>query len=199
MARAVGIHLVLATQRPSVDVLTGLIKANIPARVGMNVATSVDSRVILDMIGAESLLGDGDMLFKAPDTSRPLRIQGPFVSNKEIEQITGHVKSQVKEVEYDKSVTKPQQSSGPGANGGNGVSDDPLFPDAIRTVVHAQKASSSLLQRKLRIGYNRAARLIDELYAAKAVGPQDGSKPRKVLVSDADAFLEQIQGETAEE
>jgi len=188
MSRAVGIHLVLATQRPSVDVLTGLIKANIPARVGMNVATTVDSRVILDMIGAESLLGDGDMLFKAPDSSRPQRMQGAYVSNKEVEQITNHLKSQTNEVEYNKNVTAPPQTSGIRGSS-NGISDDPLFADSVRIVVHAQKASSSLLQRKLRIGYNRAARLIDELYAAKVVGAQDGSKPRKVLVSDAEAFL----------
>lgn len=192
MARAVGIHLVLATQRPSVDVLTGLIKANIPARIGMNVATSVDSRVILDMIGAENLLGDGDMLFKAPDTSRPMRIQGSFVSNKEVEKITEHLKSQVEEVEYNANVVKPVESDGKG-RGSGGISDDSLFPDALRTVVNSQKASASLLQRKLRIGYNRAARLIDELHAAKVVGPQDGSKPRKVLISDAESFLNRAQ------
>ncbi|MDD3661487.1 MAG: DNA translocase FtsK 4TM domain-containing protein [Candidatus Dojkabacteria bacterium] len=188
MARAVGIHLVLATQRPSVDVLTGLIKANIPARIGMNVATSVDSRVILDMIGAENLLGDGDMLFKAPDLSRPLRIQGAFVSNKEVEQITGFIKSQAQAVEYNPSITQPQ--AGNSVNGGRGnIFDDPLFADAVRIVVNSQKASSSLLQRKLSIGYNRAARMVDQLYEAKVVGPQDGSKPRKVLISDAEAFL----------
>ncbi len=198
MARAVGIHLVLATQRPSVDVLTGLIKANVPARIGMNVATSVDSRVILDMIGAETLLGNGDMLFKAPDTSRPVRLQGAYLSNKEIEQITGYLKSQTKEVQYDANITKPVvQTSTSSGNGG--LSDDPLFAEAVRIVVNTQKASSSLLQRKMRIGYNRAARLVDELYAAKVVGPQDGSKPRKVLISDADAFLNRGSGNTTEE
>ena len=194
MARAVGIHLVLATQRPSVDVLTGLIKANIPARIGMNVATTVDSRVILDMIGAESLLGDGDMLFKAPDISRPVRLQGSFVSNKEVEHITDNLRSRTEEVEYNKNVTAPQTTLN-GTGGGAGMSEDSLFPDAVRVVVHAQKASSSLLQRKLRIGYNRAARLVDELHAAKIVGPQDGSKPRKVLITDADAFLNRTQQE----
>lgn len=196
MARAVGIHLVLATQRPSVDVLTGLIKANIPARIGMNVATSVDSRVILDMIGAETLLGDGDMLFKAPDTSRPVRLQGPYVSNKEIDQITKDLKSKSENIEYDTDIVKPQQQTN-GAVGSGGLSDDPLFSDAVRIVVATQKASSSLLQRKMRIGYNRAARLVDELYAAKVVGPQDGSKPRKVLISDAEIFLKRSTGEEA--
>lgn len=190
MARAVGIHLVLATQRPSVDVITGLIKANIPARIGLSVATSIDSRVILDMIGAESLLGNGDMLFKAPDVTRPYRIQGAYVSNEEVEKITKFAKDQVEEVRYNEEVTKPHSPSETGgASGSGGASDDNLFPEAVRIVVHSGKASSSLLQRRLRIGYNRAARLIDELYEAKVVGPPDGSKPRDVLITDAEAFL----------
>jgi len=189
MARAVGIHLILATQRPSVDVITGLIKANIPARIGMNVATTIDSRVILDMAGVENLLGNGDMLFKAPDISRPYRIQGAFVSNEEVERLTEHIKSQVQDIEYNKEVTKPTSSNGKVNSKGQIVSEDPRFADSIRTVVTAGKASSSLLQRKLRIGYNRAARLLDELYEMKIVGPQDGSKPRTVLISDAEAFL----------
>lgn len=189
MARAVGIHLVLATQRPSVDVLTGLIKANIPARIGLNVATSIDSRVILDMTGVEKLLGNGDMLFKAPDISRPYRIQGTFVSNEEVERITKHIKSQVKELTYNNDVTKPTSLNGKINGTGQIVSEDPLFADSVRTVVTEGKASSSLLQRKLRIGYNRAARLLDELYDMKIVGPQDGSKARSVLISDAEAFL----------
>lgn len=189
MARAVGIHLVLATQRPSVDVLTGLIKANIPARIGMNVATTIDSRVILDMTGVENLLGNGDMLFKAPDISRPYRIQGSFVSNEEVERITAHIKSQVNDLQYDSNVTKPTSLNGKINGTGQIVSEDPLFADSVRTVVAAGKASSSLLQRKLRIGYNRAARLLDELHDMKIVGPQDGSKPRSVLISDAEAFL----------
>ncbi|MBN2101116.1 DNA translocase FtsK 4TM domain-containing protein [Candidatus Dojkabacteria bacterium] len=197
MARAVGIHLILATQRPSVDVLTGLIKANIPARIGMNVATSIDSRVILDMIGAENLLGYGDMLFKAPDVSRPYRIQGAFVSPEEVERVTSHLKSQVEDIDYNKEVTKPQGSGG-ATTGAGSASEDELFPDAVRIIVAAGKASSSLLQRKLRIGYNRAARLIDELYAAKVVSPADGSKPRDVLISDAEAFLSKLSGEESE-
>ncbi len=192
MARAVGIHLVLATQRPSVDVITGLIKANIPARIGLTVATSIDSRVILDMVGAESLLGNGDMLFKAPDVAHPYRIQGAYVSNDEVEKITKYTKDQAKEIHYNEEVVKPHaddEGSGNGNGSNGGISSDNLFPEAVRIVVHSGKASSSLLQRKLRIGYNRAARLVDELYAAKVVGPQDGSKPRDVLISDAEAFL----------
>jgi DNA segregation ATPase FtsK/SpoIIIE, S-DNA-T family len=198
MARAVGIHLVLATQRPSVDVLTGLIKANIPARIGMNVATSVDSRVILDMIGAESLLGDGDMLFKAPDSSRPMRLQGSFLSNKEIEAITGHIKSQVEEVDYNTNVIKPKEVPAAAGTAG-GISEDTQFADAVRIVAGSQKASASLLQRKLRIGYNRAARLIDEMHAAKIVGPPNGSKPRQVLISDADSFLKRASASEPDE
>lgn len=191
MARAVGIHLILCTQRPSVDIITGLIKANIPARIGLNVATSIDSRVILDMVGAENLLGNGDMLFKAPDVSRPYRIQGAYITNEEIDRIGDHIKAQADTVEYEEEITKPKGTEGSAVKGQGGaaLSDDPLFADCVRIVAHAGKASSSLLQRKLRIGYNRAARLIDELYAAKVVGPQDGSKPRDVLITDAEAFL----------
>lgn len=192
MARATGIHLLLATQRPSVDVLTGLIKANVPARIGMNVATTVDSRVILDMSGAENLLGNGDMLFKAPDISRPYRIQGAFVSNEEVEAITKFIKKQADEedVEYKEEILKPQPSEAEIKSGG--VSEDPKFPDAVRVVVNAQKASASMLQRKLRVGYNRAARLLDQLHELKVVGPQNGSKPRKVFISDAEQYLEQL-------
>jgi S-DNA-T family DNA segregation ATPase FtsK/SpoIIIE len=192
MARATGIHLLLATQRPSVDVLTGLIKANVPARIGMNVATTVDSRVILDMAGAENLLGNGDMLFKAPDISRPYRIQGSFVSNEEIESITGFIKKQAdkEDVEYKEEILKPQPSEAEIKSGG--VSEDPKFPDAVRVVVNAQKASASMLQRKLRVGYNRAARLLDQLHELKVVGPQNGSKPRKVFITDAEQYLEKL-------
>ncbi len=200
MARAVGIHLILCTQRPSVDIITGLIKANVPARIGLNVATSIDSRVILDMTGAENLLGNGDMLFKAPDISRAYRIQGAYISNEEIERITDHAKSQAENVEYEDEVIKPKGNIAEGGKPNGSIhSTDPLFNDCVRIVVHSRKASSSLLQRKLRIGYNRAARLIDELYAAKVVGPQDGSKPRDVLISDAEAFLNKGSGEDPNE
>jgi S-DNA-T family DNA segregation ATPase FtsK/SpoIIIE len=192
MARATGIHLLLATQRPSVEVITGLIKANIPARIGMNVATTVDSRVIMDMAGAENLLGNGDMLFKAPDISRPYRIQGSFVTTEEVEELTGFIKKQAdkEDLEYKKEILKPQPSKAEIKSGG--VSDDEKFPDAVRCVVNAQKASASMLQRKLRVGYNRAARLLDQLHDLKVVGPQNGSKPRKVFITDAEAFLEKL-------
>ncbi len=199
MSRATGIHLILATQRPSVDVLTGLIKANIPARVGMNVATSTDSRVILDMNGAENLLGNGDMLFRDPSSSRPFRIQGAFLSNDEISKITSHCRDQGKNHRYNKEVTKPK----PGSKIGPGMvmkkPEDPLFREAVKVVVNAGKGSSSLLQRKLRIGYNRAARITDELFAAKIIGPQDGSKPREVLISSAEAFFTRMDGEMTED
>jgi S-DNA-T family DNA segregation ATPase FtsK/SpoIIIE len=194
MARATGIHLILATQRPSVDVITGLIKANIPARVGMNVATSTDSRVILDMNGAENLLGNGDMLFRDPSSSRPFRIQGAFLSNEEISRITKHARDQAENHRYNKEVIKPTTGKkiGPNMSVSEKINEDPLFRDAVRVVVNAGKASSSLLQRKLRIGYNRAARLTDALYAAKVIGPQDGSKPRDVLISSAQSLFQKM-------
>ncbi|MEA3357193.1 MAG: DNA translocase FtsK [Patescibacteria group bacterium] len=191
MARAVGIHLILSTQRPSVDILTGLIKANVPARIGLTVPTTIDSRVILDMPGAENLLGNGDMLFKAPDVSRPYRIQGAFVSPEETHKITKHIREQNEEdPSYNSAVTKPTSNGDTIDIKSSQAPQDKLFEDALRTVVHAQKASSSLLQRKLRIGYNRAARLMDSLYDAKVVSAQNGSKPRDVLISNADAFLQ---------
>lgn len=193
MARAVGIHLILATQRPSVDVLTGLIKANVPARVSFNVATTVDSRVILDIAGAETLLGDGDMLFKAPDLSRPFRIQGAWIKNEEITKVTKFLKDQADEVEYNEDVTKPQQEAEAEKTGLSQISEDDLVTDAIKLVTKRQKASASMLQRKLRIGYNRAARLLDELHEAKIVGPPNGSKPRKVFISDADSFIKKLK------
>lgn len=190
-ARATGIHLVLATQRPSVDVITGLIKANIPGRVGMSVATQVDSRVILDQVGAETLLGEGDMLFKEPDKAKPYRVQGVWVSQEEVRRVVKFIKSQGKEVHYTTEVTKKQ--AGPGASKSAvqsvAFSDDEYFADAVRIVCNARKGSASLLQRKLSIGYNRAARLLDELQQNGIVGSQEGSKPRKVLMSDPEEFL----------
>ncbi|MGV8131847.1 MAG: DNA translocase FtsK, partial [Candidatus Pacearchaeota archaeon] len=185
-ARATGIHLVLATQRPSVDVITGLIKANIPGRIGLSVATQIDSRVIIDLVGAETLLGKGDMLFKEPDKSRPFRIQGVWVSEEEIARVVNFIKDQVPEVQYTKEITESMEveaeASGSGEYGE--LSDDDLFKDAVSVVINLRKASASMLQRKLKIGYNRAARLIDEMYEAGIVGPPDGSKPRDVLISD---------------
>jgi len=194
-ARATGIHLVLATQRPSVDVITGLIKANIPGRVGMSVATQVDSRVILDQVGAETLLGQGDMLFKEPDKAKPFRVQGVWVSQKEVRRVVKFLKSQGKEVHYEDEVVERQASPGASKSELQSVkfSEDEYFADAVRIVCNAKKGSASLLQRKLSIGYNRAARLLDELQKYGIVGEPRGSKPRKVIISDPEEFLSKAE------
>ncbi len=186
-SRAVGIHLVLATQRPSVDVITGLIKANIPARIAFTVAQQVDSRTILDQGGAEKLLGQGDMLYMTPRLPKPKRIQGAFIDEDEIEAITDHIRMQ-SAPEYDEEVvTQPVQiPGGRGITSDTDGSDDSLYKDAVRVVVESGKASASLLQRRLRIGYGRAARLIDYMEEAGIVGPPSGSRPREVLISSLD-------------
>ena len=191
-ARATGIHLILSTQRPSVDVITGLIKANIPGRIGMSVTTNIDSRVILDQIGAESLLGGGDMLFKDPAKNKPFRIQGIWVSPDEVQNIVKFIKEQGPEVEYTTKVTEFKVKE-EGVKENTDQSDaDELFASAVKLVVNAQKGSTSYLQRKLSIGYNRAARILDELEEMGVVGPGNGGKPRNVLISDADAFLSSL-------
>jgi S-DNA-T family DNA segregation ATPase FtsK/SpoIIIE len=182
MARAVGIHLVVATQRPSVDVITGLIKANIPTRIAFSVASNTDSRTILDQGGAEKLLGMGDMLFMSAELSKPKRIQGAYVSEPEVSQITDFVKSQG-EPEFNEEILMQHAKMG-GTNGEIGAIDDDLFYDAADCVIRAGKASASLLQRRLRIGYARAARLLDLLEERGVVGPQDGARPRDVMVDD---------------
>ncbi len=184
MARAVGIHLVLATQRPSVDVITGLIKANVPTRISFRLATKVDSRTILDSNGAEALLGRGDMLFLPPGTSRLQRVHAPFVTEKEIAAVTDFWKKQG-EAEYvqgflDAPKEAGNSDSGAGTDEGDDASDD-LFEDAVRLVLEFGKASTSLLQRRLRIGYGRAAHLIDMMERDGIVGPAEGSKPREIL------------------
>jgi len=195
MARATGIHLILSTQRPSTDVITGLIKANIPARIAFAVSSLVDSRVILDTPGAEKLLGRGDMLFLSPERAKPVRIQGTFVSDQEIRKLVGHLKEADTEVEYSSEVTEKFA----GASGGSSQIIDPaeerdeLFEDAVQLVCQADRASASLLQRRLRVGYARAARILDQLEAAGIVSPPDGSKPRDVLVRDVEEALEQAQ------
>lgn len=181
MSRAVGIHLILATQRPSVDVITGLIKANIPGRMAFSVTTAIDSRVIIDQVGAESLLGNGDMLFKSPEKPRPIRVQGTYTDIKDLDKIISFIKSEVSEVDYSDEITTAQPTEA--AAKSNGHSDDPMFREAAEVIINAQKGSASLLQRKLRIGYNRAARLMDELEGAGIVGPAEGSNPRKVLMT----------------
>ena len=184
MARAAGIHLIIATQRPSVDVITGVIKANIPSRLAFAVSSGIDSRTILDMNGAEKLLGKGDMLFYPTGMSKPVRIQGAFVTDKEVENIVDFLKQQNKETEYNEKVMD-EISSSVKSGGGEGEHDE-FFDSAIELVVSKEKASVSMLQRQFRIGYNRAARLMDELEDAGIVGPEDGSKPRKVLMSPSE-------------
>ena len=189
MARAVGIHLVLATQRPSVNVITGLIKANIPARIALSVASAIDSRVILDQMGAETLLGKGDMLFKSPDLGRTIRLQGPLVTEEEISRVITFISKQGIETSYNDEILNSQNGASIVSDQTAGSYEDELFPDAVRVVVNAKRGSASILQSKLKIGYARAARLIYELENNGVVGPQDGSKPREVLIDDADSFL----------
>lgn len=188
-ARAVGIHLVLATQRPSVDVITGLIKANIPARIAFTVASQIDSRTILDQIGAEKLLGQGDMLMLTPSMSKPKRIQGAWVMDEEVIKITDHLRMQSAPQYNDEIVSQPVQLNGKGGvvmdfDGGGG--DDDMYKDALRVVVESGKASTSLLQRRLRIGYARAARIIEQMEEQGVIGAADGSRPRDVLITSLD-------------
>jgi S-DNA-T family DNA segregation ATPase FtsK/SpoIIIE len=182
MARAVGIHLILATQRPSVDVITGLIKANIPTRISFRLATKVDSRTILDTNGAEALLGRGDMLFLPPGTSRLMRLHAPYVSEKETAAVVGFWKEQGM-AEYVEGFLESPKDERPSVEGSNDDPDenDPMFDDAVRLVFEFGKASTSLLQRRLRIGYGRAAHLIDVMERDGLVGPADGSRPRELL------------------
>ncbi len=191
MARATGIHLVLATQRPSVDVITGLIKANVPSRIAFNVSSMIDSRVVLDMPGAEKLLGRGDMLYIPADQSKPSRIQGTYVSEQEIAKLVDFLKNKNVPVQYTDEVIKQPVGSlkkGSGANSG-GDGKDALFEDALRLICQHDKASASLLQRRLSVGYARAARILDQLEEAGIIGPGEGSKPRDVLVKNPDEYL----------
>jgi DNA segregation ATPase FtsK/SpoIIIE-like protein len=194
-ARAVGIHLILATQRPSVNVITGIIKANIPGRVAMSVTSSTDARVILDRIGAESLMGKGDLLYKAPDKTKAVRLQCANIEQDEITRVVDFIKSQAPEVEYIPEITEKHMSPDEQLQDTLGdISGDNLVEQAIRIVAQSGKGSSSYLQRRLNIGFNRAARLLEELEEAGVVGPANGSKPREVLISDADSFIAQLRG-----
>lgn len=186
-ARAVGIHLVLATQRPSVDVITGLIKANIPARIAFTVASQVDSRTILDQVGAEKLLGQGDMLLLTPQMSKPKRIQGAWVTDDEVVKITDHLRMQRPPQYDDEIVAQPVQLNGKGGivMDMDGAGDHE-FQDAVRVVVESGKASTSLLQRRLRIGYSKASRIMDMMEEQGIIGPADGARPRDVLISSMD-------------
>ncbi len=186
-ARAVGIHLILATQRPSVDVITGLIKANVPARIAFTVASQVDSRTIIDQMGAEKLLGQGDMLLLTADMPKPKRVQGALITDEETNKITDFIRKQREPKYDDEVVSQPVQLNGKG-----GVvvqiddTDEPIYQDAVRCVIEGRKASTSLLQRRLRIGYAKAARLIETMEEQGIIGAADGSRPREVLVSSMD-------------
>lgn len=186
MARAAGIHLIVATQRPSTDVITGVVKANIPSRISFAVSSSIDSRTILDMVGAEKLLGKGDMLFLPMGENAPERIQGAYVSDEELEKIVNYTVGQQK-AQYDEkfmnlSLAKEQGNAGGGVKDTEEEYDDPLYNDIVEFVITSGKASASLLQRRFKLGYNRAARVIDLLEERGIIGPQNGSKPREVLV-----------------
>ena len=182
MARAAGMHLVIATQRPSVDVITGLIKANVPSRIAFSVSSQIDSRTILDMGGAEKLLGKGDMLFLPMGASKPQRLQGAFVSDKEIEKIVEFIKAD-SSAHYNEDIIEHIENGAENRSGNDDSDADDLLPQAIEVVVELGQASASLLQRKLKVGYSRAGRLIDQLEERGIIGPHEGSKPRKVLMS----------------
>ncbi|MCD4811068.1 DNA translocase FtsK [bacterium] len=192
MGRAVGVHLILATQRPSAQVITGLIKANVPGRIAYSVATAMESRIILDQVGAETLLGNGDLLYKDNTTPKSIRIQGTLTDTKDTESMLAHIKKQMenKEVQYsddltsaiEKGISADDEDSSSGER-------DPEFEKALDVILAANKASASYLQRRLKIGYNKAARLMEQLERAGAISPQDGSKPRDVLISNAQQVL----------
>lgn len=179
MARAAGIHMIIATQRPSVDVITGIIKANVPSRLAFAVSSGIDSRTILDSNGAEKLLGRGDMLFQPMGKNKPVRVQGAYISDSEVDRITEFIRNQ-REAEYDETIMVSEEEASESAQ----ISEDEYFDDVVELVKESETVSISQLQRKFRIGYNRAARLIDDLEAIGYVSPQDGSKPRQVLIGN---------------
>lgn len=194
MARATGIHLVVATQRPSVDVITGLIKANVPARIAFNVSSMIDSRVILDIPGAEKLLGRGDMLYIPPDQAKPNRIQGAYVSEKEVQRLVQFLKQKTPEVHYTEEVIEQPVVIKKGLGATIAKSgDDALIEEAVRIVCQYDRASASLLQRKLSLGYSRAARILDQLQELGVVGMAEGSKPRDVLLRNAEEIILKLQ------
>ena len=196
LARAAGIHLIIATQRPSVDVITGLIKANMPSRVAFAVSSGVDSRTILDMNGAEKLLGKGDMLFYPQGYSKPVRVQGAFVSDGEVSAVVDYLKNQNIGNVYSQDVEEKLKDMGAsGASGSSGGSEyDAYFADAGRLIIDKDKASIGMLQRMFKIGFNRAARIMDQLADAGVVGEEEGTKPRKVLMGseEFEQLLEEI-------
>jgi S-DNA-T family DNA segregation ATPase FtsK/SpoIIIE len=184
-ARAAGVHLILATQRPSVDVITGLIKANIPTRIAFQVSSKIDSRTILDQMGAEALLGQGDMLYLAPGTGLPQRVHGAFVTDKEVHKVVDYIKQQQGAPRYiDEIVAEPDEFAPaiPGLSPEGGGESDPLYDQAVRIIIESRRASVSGVQRRLKIGYNRAARLVEEMEAAGLVGPLQPNGSREILV-----------------
>ena len=183
-SRAVGIHLIISTQRPSVNIITGIVKANIPVRIALQVASSIDSRTILDATGAENLIGAGDLLFSSAENKKPVRAQSAFVTETEVKKVVGYLLKHNGVAEGIIDITKNQDTGGSTDFGGSDNDEDELYPEALRIVAEARKASTSLLQRKLKIGYSRAARLIDMLEENGIVGQQVGSKPREILVGD---------------
>jgi S-DNA-T family DNA segregation ATPase FtsK/SpoIIIE len=184
-ARAAGVHLILATQRPSVDVITGLIKANIPTRIAFQVSSKIDSRTILDQMGAEQLLGHGDMLYMPPGTSIPVRVHGAFVSDQEVHKVAGHLKGK-SEPDYMTEILEVSSEPVPGLSpaaggGGDDTESDPLYDQAVALVTETRKASISGVQRRLKIGYNRAARMIEHMEETGIVGPLESNGSREVL------------------
>jgi S-DNA-T family DNA segregation ATPase FtsK/SpoIIIE len=195
MSRATGIHMVLATQRPSVNIITGLIKANIPCRIAFAVSSQVDSRVILDTQGAEKLLGKGDMLYLPPEQAKPIRIQGAYVSDRDLNSLVSFIKNQGIEPQYTEEVTSMAKAQGIVVPGFEGDIDE-YFKKSVELVCQFDKASASLLQRRLSIGYARAARIMDQLQAAGVVGPPDNSsKGREVLVGSPEEVFVKKEGE----
>jgi S-DNA-T family DNA segregation ATPase FtsK/SpoIIIE len=196
LARACGIHLIIATQRPSVDVITGLIKANMPSRVAFSVSSGVDSRTILDMNGAEKLLGKGDMLFYPQGYTKPARMQGAFISDGEVADVVDYLKNQAIGNTYDADIEEKIKNIGAsGAASGSGASSselDSYFVEAGKFIIEKDKASIGMLQRVFKIGFNRAARIMDQLAEAGVVGEEEGTKPRKVLMS-MEQFEEYIE------
>lgn len=192
LARACGMHLVIATQRPSVNVITGLIKANVPSRIAFAVSSGVDSRTIIDMNGAEKLLGKGDMLFFPQGLPKPIRVQGAFVSDEEVQTVVDFLKENT-EAEYNDNIKNTLDNPGSGAGGGAQNDRDELFNEAGALIIESEKASIGMLQRKFRIGFNRAARIMDQLAEAQVVGPEEGTKPRKILMT-IDEFDQMISG-----
>ncbi|MGL5354734.1 MAG: DNA translocase FtsK, partial [Clostridium sp.] len=192
MARAAGMHLIIATQRPSVDIITGVIKANIPSRISFAVSSGIDSRTILDSVGAEKLLGRGDMLYYPTGASKPLRVQGAFISEEEVEKVVSNIKEREEDVDYEESIIE-HINSGASNSSKEEASDngDELLDEAIKIVVEYNQASTSFIQRRLRVGFNRASRIMDELEERGVISPKDGSKPRQVLVSKQELALEE--------